>query len=216
MQGVALCGEGIVLAGGYIGFLELRYLEGEQVDAAQALCLVGIGGVQLSLNGFELAVDRAVSRELRPDIGESVDVDDVQRRIHQLEIIVLPVDVDEVFAQLPKRRYGSRTGVDTAGVFARCVELAGQDKRVVLGFVAHGSQLFESQLGQALKGRADESGVRAGADHTTRRAVTEHGVDRVDDDAFTGAGLTREDVEPAGEVDPAFFDNRYILDVKIR
>ena len=45
------------------------------------------------------------------------------------------------------------------------------------------------------------------------QALAEHGVDGVNHDAFAGAGLARQNIQPRGKVDIAFFDDRYIFDI---
>jgi hypothetical protein len=128
-------------------------------------------------------------------------------------MLVLPVEIDEPFAELLELRdrggpaSDPRSGLSTRGDFARYEQLR------IFRLVAH---LFE-QRAYMRRVRDVEDGVdrcsrRAASHHLRAGPAAQNGVERVDNDRFACASFAREDDETASEVDLNLIDDREVTD----
>ena len=144
----------------------------------------------------------------------AVDVAEVRFGREQLVALVLTVNVNQVLPQLAQHRNGCRSAVDFAAAFAAQAQTALQQQGAVLRLKAEtGERLLYCRV-DVLKQGADKSGLFAGADDVSGGALSHDGVDGVDNDTLSGAGLTGEHVQPAAEIYGGFFDNRDIFDIE--
>ncbi len=143
-------------------------------------------------------------RERRRDVGARgiearprIEQREVLRRIEQLLMFVLTVQLDETIRQILERRRGRERAVDEGAASALRRDLASNDQlAAVFGF----------------EDRFDGREIFAGANEVLRRATAEQEPDGFDEDGFAGAGLARQDVERLFKVDGDRLDDREVAD----
>ena len=127
---------------------------------------------------------------------------------------VLPVDVNERVPDLLENggRYGN--AVDAAGVLSGSGQFAEQDQLSVLRFHL---QLFQNLVHGFRRGdlefRFHGRPVFPILDHIAVCALSEHEIERFDDNRFPGAGLARQNRETVLEFDRLLIDQRYVPDM---
>ena len=122
------------------------------------------------------------------------------RRIEQLLMFVLPVQLDEPVRQILERRRGRERAVDERAAPALRRDLAANDQlAAVFGF----------------EDRFDGGEVFAGANQVLGRASAEQEPDGFDEDGLAGAGLARQDVERLFKVDGHRLDHREVADGQV-
>ncbi len=161
---------------------------------ARGLLLLGIGLLLLA----PLAVDALVGGQRLGDVGVvAIEQVELILLLQEGEVLVLPVDVDEIGANLAQDGQCDVAAVDERCAAARPRELPRDDElfvRVVDGLLRQ--ELVQAErLVLEREYRLNAQPVAARAHHVGRHARAEHGAERVDEDRLARAGLAGQDIE---------------------
>ena len=125
---------------------------------------------------------------------------------------MLPVDVNELYPELPQDRRRHGASVHAAGAFAALGNFA-LDLQLVR-IIRHLIVREPRKLRHAGKNGAHECALCARADAVAVGAFAEDGGDGVDNDGFARAGLAGERIEAAVKADLCLLNNGYIFDMQ--
>ena len=159
-----------LLTGLQCGGIDGVDFSGQCFDLALLVGLAGIEGVQLALDGDQLAVAAVVICKQITVLGILVQQTQVQGRIRQALAVVLAVDGQQPCGNIPHDGGGSGHAVDAAAALALGVDLAVQ-KQVVGDLVAAFFQLLFDGGRDTLKRCPDARLLCAASHQLTRGAV---------------------------------------------
>ena len=128
--------------------------------------------------------------------------------IHELTAVVLPVDIHKQGTELPQLGGRNRHPADPADALPFPADTALQDQ---LFLTLHAVFLQPVRGRRAVKHRGDKRLVCPAAHQFPADTAAENRADGVDDDGFTCAGLTGEDVQAGRERNIRPLDHRYIF-----
>ena len=196
--------------------VELRHLESQKVLTLGTIALSGTRALDVL---ERRAVLSEKGRHAVPELlcsRESIDELELARGFEEAMMLVLTVHFDEVVAKAFEQRHRDRRVVHERAVAAGARQLTSDEKLAV----AHRDTRILEDRDHRRTGRDIEQGFnccRGGVttDDVGLRPRTTHEEDGVDQDGLAGSRLTREHVEPRGELDRRVLDDGEVPDTKL-
>ena len=124
---------------------------------------------------------------------------------------MLPVDIDELNAQLVQDRHGHKSAVHPADVFTVQEDIPLDHGLLV---IFHAVFLEPRKIRHFCEDRPDGGLAGPGSDHIPVCPLAQDGGNGVDDNGFARAGLTGEDIKALVEGNIRLLNDRNVLNVQ--
>ena len=131
------------------------------------------------------------------------------------QVLVLRVDVDEVFGELAEHGEGGGGVVDEGAAFAGGGDLAADDQGGVVGFDLGGFEQGPDGQTGGVEGAFDDALAVGVPQHFGVGTVALEQTEGAEDDALAGAGFAGDDGETRAEVEVEAVDEGVVADVKV-
>ena len=135
--------------------------------------------------------------------------------VRKEEILVLRVDVDEVFGELAQHVEGGRCVVDEGAALACGRNLAADEQGVAVGFDFGGFEEGLDGESGGVEGAFDDALGVGAAKHFGIGAMALEQTEGAEDNALTGAGFAGDDGEIRAEIEVEAVDEGVVADVKV-
>ena len=131
--------------------------------------------------------------------------------IHQLSAVILPVNVDQQTAELLQLRGCNRIPAHAAAAFPVEADTTLNDQLVLCLYIV----FREPLLGiRQIEHRGYKAFFRPVPNQFPADTLAQHRTDGINDDGFTSAGLTGQDIQSGLELNIRFFDDGNILNMQ--
>ena len=134
---------------------------------------------------------------------------DIEKRL----VFMLSVDVDEHCPHLTQERHRRRLSVNAAGAFSIGADGALNEQCVILCGIPRLRKTRSCRIGNVGKHSKNLRLCAARAHKIAPHALTEHGVDGVDEDGFARARFAGQHIKAAVKIHISLFNDRYIFNV---
>ena len=128
-------------------------------------------------------------------------------------IIMLTVDGNELHADLTQCGNGGRSAVDSADGAAVRTDFARQRHLPFIAGYSHFGQQLHHLIGKIGEECGHSGPLTSGTHPVTGNSLSEHGLNAVDQDGFTGTGFAGEHMKGTAETDAGLFDHGEIFNV---
>ena len=195
--------------------VDLLELETEVVAILSVAAAQFLEFLQAAARGAVVGEGLCVGVAQRGVVGHEIEGVEEVILVRKEEILVLRVDVDEVFGELSQHVEGGRRVVDESAALACGRNLAADEQGVAVGFDFGGFEEGLDGESGGVEGAFDDALGVGAAKHFGIGAMALEQTEGAEDDALTGAGFAGDDGEIRAEIEVEAVDEGVVADVKV-
>ena len=195
--------------------VDLLELETEVVAILSVAAAQFLEFLQAAAHGAVVGEGLCVGVAQSGVVGHEIEGVEEVILVRKEEILVLRVDVDEVFGELSQHVEGGRRVVDESAALACGRNLAADEQGVAVGFDFGGFEEGLDGESGGVEGAFDDALGVGAAKHFGIGAMALQQTEGAEDNALTGAGFAGDDGEIRAEIEVEAVDEGVVADVKV-